>query len=97
MSRTLIKGARVIDPAAKLDARRDILIKELPFPDVQPGELVAVPVSGAYQLSMASNYNAALRSAVLWLDSKTQSAQSIQRRETKDDLLQRDHLLTKDS
>ena len=28
LSRTLIKGARVVDPASKLDARRDILIKE---------------------------------------------------------------------
>ncbi len=38
----------------------DVLIEAIALPDIQPGELLAVPVSGAYQLSMASNYNGAL-------------------------------------
>jgi diaminopimelate decarboxylase len=29
---------------------------------------LAIPVAGAYQLSMASNYNLAPRPAVLWLE-----------------------------
>lgn len=45
----------------------DVLIEELAMPEVQPGELVAVPVGGAYQLSMSSNYNGTCRPAVLWL------------------------------
>lgn len=69
----------------------DILIQDLPMPDVLPGELVAIPVSGAYQLSMGSNYNGARRPAVLWLENGT--ARLIQRRETLDDLVRRDYPL----
>ena len=66
----------------------DILISDLLMPEVQPGEWVAIPVSGAYHLSMGSNYNGARKPAVLWLESD--SAHLIQRRETLDDLLRRD-------
>ncbi|RME06423.1 MAG: diaminopimelate decarboxylase, partial [Anaerolineae bacterium] len=58
----------------------DVLIENLPFPDVQEGELVAVPVSGAYHLSMASNYNGATRPAVVWLENG--EARLIRARET---------------
>lgn len=68
----------------------DVLIGDLPLPEMAPGELLAVPVSGAYQLMMASNYNGALRPAVLLLDGGT--ARLIQRRETLADLLLRDVL-----
>ncbi len=71
----------------------DVLIAGLPFPDVAAGEWVAVPVSGAYQLSMASNYNGACRPAVVWLAEG--QARLIQRRETPEDLLRRD-LATED-
>jgi diaminopimelate decarboxylase len=50
--------------------------------------LIAVPVGGAYQLSMSSNYNAARRPAVLWLDGGR--AYQIQARETPATLLRRD-------
>ncbi len=46
----------------------DVLIPEVHLPEVQRGDLLAVPVAGAYQLSMSSNYNLATRPAVLWLD-----------------------------
>lgn len=45
----------------------DQLIHRILLPEVRRGELIAVPVAGAYQLSMASNYNLAMRPAVLWL------------------------------
>jgi diaminopimelate decarboxylase len=70
----------------------DILIEALPMPDIRPGERVAIPVSGAYQLSMGSNYNGARKPAVLWLSEK--ETHLIQRRETLDDLVLRDHLLS---
>ncbi len=36
----------------------DILAEDVPLPeDVRPGDLLAIPVAGAYQLSMASSYN----------------------------------------
>jgi len=66
----------------------DIIIEALPMPQVNEGELIAVPMSGAYQLSMSSNYNGARRPAALWLEEG--KAQLIQRRETLDDLIQRD-------
>ena len=66
----------------------DVLIEALPMPDVQPGEFIAVPVSGAYQLSMGSNYNGARKPAVLMLASG--QARLIQRRETLADLVSRD-------
>lgn len=71
----------------------DVLIEALPFPMVKEGDLIAVPVSGAYQLSMGSNYNGAFRPAVLWLDQG--HAQVIQEREKVEDLMRRDHRLVK--
>jgi diaminopimelate decarboxylase len=64
------------------------LIQGLEMPLLEAGELLAVPVSGAYQLSMQSNYNGARRPAVLWLENG--SATLIQRRETLADLFDRD-------
>ncbi|MDT8307333.1 MAG: diaminopimelate decarboxylase [Anaerolineae bacterium] len=69
----------------------DVLIEELPFAEVEAGEFVAIPLSGAYHLSMASNYNGALRPAVLWLEDG--KATLIQARETPADLLRRDRPL----
>jgi diaminopimelate decarboxylase len=71
----------------------DILIEELPFTEVQEGDLVAIPVCGAYQLSMSSNYNGSLRPAVVWLDHG--EAQVIQKRESVDELFRRDRRLVK--
>jgi diaminopimelate decarboxylase len=69
----------------------DVLIEDLPFAAVAEGEFVALPLSGAYHLSMASNYNGALRPAVLWLEDA--QATLIQERETPADLLRRDRPL----
>lgn len=66
----------------------DVLIENLELPGLAPGELVAIPVSGAYQLSMGSNYNGARKPAVLWLENG--QVRLIQKRETLDDLLRRD-------
>jgi diaminopimelate decarboxylase len=66
----------------------DVLIEGLPLPDIAEGELLAVPVSGAYHLAMGSNYNGAAKPAVLWLADG--QAHLIQRRETPRDLLARD-------
>ncbi len=46
----------------------DELIHAVDLPDVRRGDHLVVPVAGAYQLSMASNYNLAARPAVLWLE-----------------------------
>jgi diaminopimelate decarboxylase len=63
----------------------DVLIHRVPLPEPRRGDLLAVPATGAYTLSMASNYNASLRpAAVLVADGE---ARLIRRRETIGDLL----------
>lgn len=57
----------------------DILIPQVLLPDVQRGDLLAVPAAGAYQLSMASNYNLASRPTVLWLENN--KVEILQKRE----------------
>jgi diaminopimelate decarboxylase len=69
----------------------DVLIESLPFPKVEEGELIAVPMSGAYHISMSSNYNGARKLAVLMLE---RGAASVwQEREAPEDLFKRDHPL----
>jgi diaminopimelate decarboxylase len=70
----------------------DVIIEGLPLPEMGAGELIAVPMSGAYQLSMANNYNGACRPAVVWLQrgSAALSCRLIRRRETVEDLIGRD-------
>jgi diaminopimelate decarboxylase len=45
----------------------DFLIAEARLPEVKRGDCLVMPVAGAYQLSMSSNYNLAGRPAVLWV------------------------------
>jgi diaminopimelate decarboxylase len=63
----------------------DVLIEEVPLPPVVPGDLIVIPVAGAYHLAMASNYNAIPRPVVL--AARDGTARVIRRRETFDDLL----------
>jgi diaminopimelate decarboxylase len=69
----------------------DILIQDIALPAIQPGERLAIPVSGAYHLSLASNYNGACRPAALWLENGVPHL--IQARETPGDLTRRDRPL----
>jgi diaminopimelate decarboxylase len=69
----------------------DVIIEDLLMPQVEENELLAIPVSGAYHLSMSSNYNGARRPAVLWLEAGR--VKEVVRRETADDLLKRDENL----
>ena len=77
--------ARIVGPLCESG---DILIEDLHLPEVHPGAILAVPVSGAYQLSMASNYNATLLPPVYWRDGERLIC--LQRRQTTADLLLRD-------
>lgn len=64
----------------------DIVISDIALPaDIAPGDLLAVPATGAYGRSMASNYNHVLRPPVVAVDAG--QARVIVRRETEDDLL----------
>ncbi|MGH3363882.1 MAG: diaminopimelate decarboxylase [Nocardioidaceae bacterium] len=67
----------------------DILVKDEFVPgDIAPGDLMAVPGTGAYCRSMASNYNHALRPPVVAV--KDGAATVVVRRESVDDLLRTD-------
>ncbi|MEV4431505.1 diaminopimelate decarboxylase [Streptomyces sp. NPDC049555] len=67
----------------------DIVVKDAFLPaDVAPGDLLAVPATGAYCRSMASNYNHALRPPVVAV--RDGAARVIVRRETEEDLLRLD-------
>ncbi len=55
------------------------------MPLLRPGDVIAVPASGAYNLAMASNYNGMPRPEVLML--REGEARVMRRRETLDDLL----------
>ena len=56
--------------------------------DVRPGDLVAVPATGAYCFSLASNYNFLTRPAVVAV--RDGRARILVRGETEDQLLARD-------
>ena len=67
----------------------DILVRDEYLPaDVAPGDLIAVPVTGAYCRSLASNYNQALRPPVVAV--KDGQIKTLLRRETIADLLATD-------
>ncbi len=67
----------------------DIVVKDEFLPgDVVPGDLVAVPATGAYCRSLASNYNHVLRPPVIAV--RDGVARVVVRRETEDDLLATD-------
>jgi diaminopimelate decarboxylase len=64
----------------------DIIIREIDLPsDIAPGDILAIPATGAYGRSMASNYNHMLKPAVISVANG--SARTILRRETEADLL----------
>ncbi|MDF7640304.1 diaminopimelate decarboxylase [Bifidobacterium sp. ESL0784] len=64
----------------------DILVHECRLPrDLKRGDILAVPVTGAYGRTMASNYNQALIPAVVAVSDK--DAHVMLRRQTIDDLL----------
>ena len=67
----------------------DIIVKDEFLPgDVAPGDLVAVPGTGAYCRSMASNYYHVARPPVVAVQGG--AARLLVRRETEDDLLRLD-------
>ena len=67
----------------------DVLAVDVPLPaDTRPGDLVVVPGTGAYNHSMAANYNMIGRPPVVAVLDGT--ARLLVRRETDSDLLRRD-------
>ena len=63
----------------------DVLIENTRLPETHVGDLLAIPVAGAYQLPMASNYNLIPRPAVVLVNDG--NARLVRRRETIQDML----------
>lgn len=63
----------------------DVLIEHAALPETRVGDLLVMPVAGAYQLPMASNYNLIPRPAVVLVQDG--NARLVRRRETVADML----------
>lgn len=77
--------------AGKYCESGDVLIRDTVMLEPVSGDLIAVPAAGAYCLAMSSNYNLALRPAVVVVDRG--EARLVQRRERFEDLLAREFVL----
>ena len=82
--RPLAPAVETVTIAGKYCESGDILIKDIALPRLCAGELLAMPAAGAYQVAMESNYNLALRPAVVMVEGGV--ARLIRRRQTSEDL-----------
>jgi diaminopimelate decarboxylase len=77
--------------AGKHCEQGDLLVRDAQLPaDITVGDVLAVPVTGAYGAAMASNYNKVTRPAVVFV--RDGSARVVVRRETDADLVRLDSL-----
>ncbi len=80
----------VVTIAGKCCESGDILIKDIKLPKAEVGDILAVMATGAYNYSMASNYNRIGRPAVVMV--KDGEAKVVVKRETYDDIIKNDLL-----
>jgi diaminopimelate decarboxylase len=66
----------------------DVLIADVELPDPRPGDIIAVPVTGAYGHAMANNYNGQPRPPIVFVGDG--QARAVVRRERYEDLTRRD-------
>jgi diaminopimelate decarboxylase len=84
-----VKAEReVVTIAGKLCESGDILAKDVSLALAHPGDIIAIPVCGAYSIPMSSNYNAMPRPAIVMV--KEGRARLIRRRETYQDMMSLD-------
>jgi diaminopimelate decarboxylase len=76
--------AQVVGPVCET---ADVIGREMPLQEVQPGDLLAALTAGAYGMVMASNYNQRLRPAEVVVEPDGESWRVARRRETWDDLV----------
>jgi diaminopimelate decarboxylase len=74
--------------AGKFCESSDVLVRDFPLPALHAGDLIAIPASGGYAPSMASNYNLAPRPAIILV--KDGEARVIRRRESYEDMMSLD-------
>ncbi len=93
-NRANLPAEETITVAGRFCESGDVLIRDVALPRLEAGDLLAVPMVGAYCLPLASNYNLVPRPAVVLV--RNGQAGLIQRRETFQDLTARDLPLAKE-
>jgi len=88
--RPLAKAEETVNLVGKHCESGDVLLKDLPLPATESGDIVAVFATGAYNASMSSNYNRIPRPAAVLVHDG--SSELVQKREQPDDLLRYDVL-----
>ncbi|MDR3564102.1 MAG: diaminopimelate decarboxylase [Negativicutes bacterium] len=83
-----IPTEEMVSIAGKCCESGDMLIWDIELPRVQAGDTLVVSSTGAYNYSMASNYNRNLKPAVVF--AQNGAAEVVVKRETFDDLLRND-------
>jgi len=83
-----LPAKEMVTVAGRFCESGDVLIRDIALPHLAAGDLLAVPMVGAYCLPLASNYNLVPRPAVVLV--RDGQANLIQRRETFQDLTARD-------
>lgn len=90
VNKPLEKNVEKVTIAGRFCESGDILIKNIKLPRIEEGDIICVYNTGAYNYSMASNYNRVPRpAAVLVKDGK---AEIIVKRETLEDLVRNDKM-----
>jgi diaminopimelate decarboxylase len=84
------ENAERVDIVGPVCETGDCLLHDWPLGKVEPGDLLAIWVAGAYGMAQSSNYNARSRPGEVLVDGAR--SKLIRRRETRDDLLQTDVL-----
>jgi diaminopimelate decarboxylase len=84
-NRATDEATSVVTIVGKYCESGDILVRDIKLPSVSAGDILAIPVSGAYCLSMSSNYNMALQPAVALVDGE--GSRIVRRRQTFHDLI----------
>lgn len=72
----------------KLCESGDVLIQDIELPELQDGDRILIPATGAYTYAMASHYNRLPRPAVVFV--RNGEAHLVVRRETYDDVVRLD-------
>lgn len=78
----------VVTIAGKCCESGDLIGEGMPIQNAQPGDIIAVCATGAYNYSMSSNYNRIPKPAVVFI--KDNESRVVVKRETLDDIIRND-------
>ncbi|HIE17568.1 MAG TPA: diaminopimelate decarboxylase [Dehalococcoidia bacterium] len=80
--------AAIVTIAGRYCESGDILARDVTVPPIAPGDIIAMPLAGAYSIPMSSNYNMVPRPAIVMV--REGKARLIRQRESYQDLMRLD-------